>query len=266
MSFNDLQEAVIDFRHLHGPFDFIGDVHGCYDEALQLLEQLGYKKQAGTYVHPSRRRVVFLGDITDRGPKSLPMIALVYSMWKHGSALYIHGNHCDKLYRFFQGRNIQAKHGIETTIAELERVPIEIQHEVKQQFIELFEQTPLYLQLDEGKVIAVHGALKEEGIGRYNQSVRKLALYGDITGERDEHGLPIRRNWAATYKGDPWIIYGHQTVPEPLIQNHTINIDQGCATGGYLTAFRYPEMEISQVKAKQVYYEKKTEKGMGPIE
>ncbi|HWB93792.1 MAG TPA: AAA family ATPase, partial [Puia sp.] len=52
----------------HGPFDIIGDVHGCYDELVALLDKLGYVEYEGLWRHPMGRKPIFLGDLVDRGP------------------------------------------------------------------------------------------------------------------------------------------------------------------------------------------------------
>ena len=60
-------------KNEHGPFDIIGDVHGCYDELHEMLTILGYiENTEGVMSHPDGRRAVFLGDLCDRGPKILP--------------------------------------------------------------------------------------------------------------------------------------------------------------------------------------------------
>jgi protein phosphatase len=72
-------------------------------------------------------------------------------------------------------------------------------------------------------------------------------------GETDEFGLPIRYNWAAEYRGNAMVVYGHTPVPEPEWLNHTLNIDTGCVFGGKLTALRYPELELVSVPVLDTY-------------
>lgn len=137
-------------------YDIIGDVHGCYDELLLLLDRLGYTEDQGIYRHPEGRKLVFVGDITDRGPKSIACLLFVTKHVRSKQALYVPGNHCDKLYRFFLGRNVQVTHGLETTVSELGRLSSSTKETVKKEFIALFEQAPLYLTLDEGRLIVCH--------------------------------------------------------------------------------------------------------------
>ena len=91
--------------------------------------------------------------------------------------------------------------------------------------------------------------------GRGSGKVRDFALYGETTGETDEFGLPVRWNWAAEYRGQAMVVYGHTPVPEPEWLNRTINIDTGCVFGGRLTALRYPEKELVSVPAAAIYAE-----------
>ena len=91
--------------------------------------------------------------------------------------------------------------------------------------------------------------------GRGSGKVRDFALYGETTGETDEFGLPVRYNWAAEYRGQAMVVYGHTPVPEPEWLNRTVNIDTGCVFGGKLTALRYPEREFVSVPAARTYCE-----------
>ena len=96
-------------KHEHGPFDIIGDVHGCFDELTQLLNKLGYENGAP---HPEGRKAVFLGDLCDRGPKTPEVLDLVMNMLEQGAALAVPGNHDMKLMRALQGKNVKITHGL----------------------------------------------------------------------------------------------------------------------------------------------------------
>lgn len=238
-------------------FDIIGDVHGCYEECLELIKMLGYQLENNLPIHKDDRQLVFLGDITDRGPKSLKMIQLVTTLVFANKTLYVPGNHCDKLYRYFIGRNVQIKHGLETTVAEYEALPKKEQHKIKQQFCKLYETAPLYLVLDNKRLIVAHAGISAELIGKENKAVKRFVLYGDITGEFDELGRPIRKDWAKKYSGDSLIVYGHTPVKQPRKINQTWNIDTGCVFGGKLTALRYPELQTSSVPSSMPFVEEK---------
>lgn len=230
-----------------GPFDIIGDVHGCYDELVQLFGELGYKQ----FIHPAGRKPVFVGDLVDRGPKSPEVLKLVMRLVKEGKALCVPGNHDVKLLKWLNGKNVSVAHGFQQTIDQLQHESPAFREELK---IFLDSLISHYV-LDGGKLVVAHAGLREEMQGRGSGGVREFCLYGETTGETDEFGLPIRYNWAADYKGKAMVVYGHTPVPEPQWLNRTIDIDTGCVFGGRLSALRYPEKELVSVPALQVYCE-----------
>ncbi|WP_027408906.1 bis(5'-nucleosyl)-tetraphosphatase PrpE [Anoxybacillus tepidamans] len=237
--------------------DVIGDIHGCYDEFVSLTKKLGYEWESGLPVHPNKRKLGFVGDLTDRGPKSLQTIETVFSLVENHLAYYVPGNHCNKLYRFFLGRNVQITHGLETTVAEYEALSPREQSSIRKKFIHLYENAPLYARLDDGNLIIAHAGIRQDYIGRLDKKVQTFVLYGDITGETNPDGTPVRRDWAKHYKGAAWIVYGHTPVSKPRIINHTANIDTGCVFGGALTAFRYPELETVSVPSSMPHVPEK---------
>jgi protein phosphatase len=242
-------------KHEHGPFDIIGDVHGCFDELYSLLTKLGYEitTNNGTVHghHPEGRKAVFLGDLVDRGPKIPEVLKLVMSMTESGAALAVPGNHDSKLMRKLRGRDVQITHGLAESLHQLEREPPEFNAHVA----DFIDNLVSHYVLDDGRLVVAHAGLKEELQGRGSGKVRDFALYGETTGETDEFGLPVRYNWAAEYRGKAIVVYGHTPVPEPEWLNGTICIDTGCVFGGKLTALRYPEKELVSVPALQTYYE-----------
>lgn len=238
-------------------YDIIGDIHGCYDELLKLIHQLGYKQENNKFYHPDNRRLVFVGDLTDRGPKSTQVMQFVIDHVRQNEALYVPGNHCDKLYRFLLGRPVQIKHGLETTVAELDNLPFDEARSLEKRFKHMVEQASYYVMLDGGKLIVTHAGIRQDLIGKPDDRVRKFCLYGDITGEKEPDGFPVRRDWAQEYEGKSWIIYGHTPVKKPRIVKHTINIDTGCVFGGSLTALRYPEFTYESVPSSMPFDEGK---------
>ena len=239
--------------------DIIGDIHGCYNELIQLIEKLQYKwNKEGKLYHEESRKIVFLGDLTDRGPNSLGVIDLIYDLVEiQKSAYYTPGNHCNKLYRYFLGRKVQISHGLETTVEEYLSSSPSRQQEIKMKFMRLYENAPLYLQLDNGNLVVAHAGIKESLIGKYNDRVKTFVLYGDITGEKHPDGSPVRRDWASEYTGKKLIVYGHTPVKEVRKINNTYNIDTGAVFGGKLSALRYPELEIVQVPSSMEYVPEK---------
>lgn len=237
-------------------YDIIGDIHGCYDEFKALTTQLGYDWSSGLPLHPNRT-LAFVGDLTDRGPHSLTVIQVIADLVKAKKAIYVPGNHCNKLYRYLIGRNVLIAHGLETTVAELDALSPKARNHIATTFIKLYENSSLYVTLDNGKLVIAHAGIREDYIGRHDKKVKTFVLYGDITGQKHEDGSPVRRNWAKHYKGKAAIVYGHTPVKEAYITNNTYNIDTGCVFGGKLTALRYPEMELVSVPSSMPYVPEK---------
>ena len=233
-----------------GPFDIIGDVHGCCDELEQLLQELGYERNdGGPWTHPAGRKAIFLGDLVDRGPRIVDTLKTVMSMSQAGSALSVPGNHDIKLKRKLEGRDVTVSHGLDRSLQELEQETSEFRAEV-QKFLDGLVSHYVF---DDGRLVVAHAGMKAEMQGRGSAKVRDFALFGETTGETDEFGLPVRYNWAAEYRGRASVIYGHTPVPEPEWLNRTINIDTGCVFGGRLTALRWPEKELVSVPARETY-------------
>ncbi|MDX1924766.1 MAG: polynucleotide kinase-phosphatase [Rickettsiaceae bacterium] len=237
-----------------GPFDIIGDVHGCFDELLLLLTKLGYqvsKQEDGEYIvtHQDARRLIFVGDLVDRGPKTPEVLRIAMNMVESSIAFCINGNHDEKLKRKLLGKDVKIAHGLAESLKQLE---LETQ-EFKDRAIKFLDGLIGHYVFDDGKLAVSHAGIKEEYIGRGSPRVRAFCMFGETTGEIDEFGLPARYQWARDYRGSTMIVYGHTPIPEVEWINNTINIDTGCVFGGKLTALRYPEKEIVSVDAKQVY-------------
>ncbi len=251
-----------DRRQDHGPFDVIGDVHGCFDELRALLGQLGYVVEPATEPapdggsgwrarHPAGRKAVFLGDLVDRGPKTPDVIRLVMGMVADGTAYCVPGNHDVKLMRKLRGRDVRVTHGLAESLAQIEREPPAFAGRAA----DFIDGLVSHYVLDDGKLVVAHAGLPANMQGRGSGKVRDFALYGDTTGETDEYGLPVRYPWAQEYRGRAMVVYGHTPVPEPEWLNRTICIDTGCVFGGRLTALRYPERELVSVPATATYYQ-----------
>jgi len=242
-----------DMRSRHGPFDIIGDVHGCYAELEQLLGRLGYQIAADgtTARHPGGRTAVFVGDLVDRGPDTPAVLRLVMGMTADGTGLSVAGNHEVKLVRALRGRNVTVAHGLAESLAQLAAAP----DGFADQAAAFMDGLLGHVVLDDGKLVVAHAGLPEAMHGRASAAVRAFALYGDTTGETDEYGLPVRYPWAQDYRGRAMVVYGHTPVPEAEWVNGTICVDTGCVFGGKLTALRYPEREVVSVPAAEVHYE-----------
>ena len=233
-----------------GPFDIIGDVHGCFDELLELLRRLGYLEERG-FCHPDGRKVIFLGDLVDRGPKIPDVLRLVMSMVANGCAFCILGNHDIKLLRYLKGKRFKLTYGLADSVEQLEKCSKKFRLEV----IEFIRKLEFSYVLDNGNLVVAHAGLSEELQGSGSGKARSFALYGKTTGKMDEFGFPVRCDWAADYRGQAMVVYGHTPKLEAVWVNNTICVDTACVFGGKLTALRYPEKKLVSVAAKSVYYE-----------
>ncbi|WP_392961867.1 polynucleotide kinase-phosphatase [Streptomyces sp. LN245] len=236
-----------DLTHLTGPFDIVGDIHGCASELESLLGKLGYVDG----VHPEGRTAVFVGDLVDRGPDSPGVLRRVMSMVGSGNALCVPGNHENKLGRYLKGRQVQHTHGLAETIEQLDAESEEFRATVR----EFVDGLVSHYVLDGGRLVVCHAGLPEKYHGRTSGRVRSHALYGDTTGETDEFGLPVRYPWAEDYRGRAAVVYGHTPVPTATWLNNTICLDTGAVFGGKLSALRWPERELVDVPAERVWYE-----------
>ncbi|HEV2677990.1 MAG TPA: metallophosphoesterase [Aliidongia sp.] len=242
-----------DRRTEQGPFDLVGDIHGCSEELATLLRRLGYEPTP-TWSHPDGRRVVFLGDFVDRGPDSPETLRLVLDMLDAGTALAVPGNHDVKAVRRLAGRGEgPPSHGLAETLEQLARLPDLDRERLVARFSTFVETAPRHLWLDDGALVAAHAGLREAMIGRTGNAVDAFALYGDTTGEIDAFGLPERRDWAVDYRGSALVVHGHTPMRLPRRFGRVLCIDTGCVFGGALTAVRWPEDEIVSVPALRAY-------------
>jgi protein phosphatase len=236
-------------------FDIIGDIHGCWEELSELMDKLGHRWSRSAAIHEpaNERQIIFLGDITDRGYHSLACYAYAKMMVEAGHALWVMGNHDNKLMRFCDGRNVQRSHGLERTVREIEQAGAD-----KREMYNFLKKLPYHLKLDEGRLIAVHGAWCDELATERSDSgkMRSWCLYAPTAGKKLPNGMPDRIDWVSqrvVTEESPWIVYGHQPYKEARLDRRTVGIDTSCVFGGKLTALRWPEMELVDIPAKRQY-------------
>ncbi|WP_439032872.1 polynucleotide kinase-phosphatase [Gordonia terrae] len=256
----------------HGPFDIVGDVHGCADELSDLLSALGWSlirnadgRAVAAHDHPDGRRAIFVGDLVDRGPDTPGVLRLVMSMVSAGQAMCVRGNHEEKLLRIVRERTARGAepkvlaHGLAETLSQLADEPEEFVTEV----IAFLDGLVSHYVFDDGRLVVAHAGLAERYHGRTSGRVRNLAMYGETTGEKDRWGFPVRVEWARDYRGKAMVVYGHTPVPTAAWLNNTLCVDTGCVFGGRLTALRYPEAEIVDVAASVEHWPSERPLGYG---
>ncbi len=248
--------VACDRREASGPFDVIGDVHGCAAELVALLERLGYRRPSARapFRHPAGRRAVFVGDLVDRGPHIVRATRIVMRMSEAGSALCVPGNHEVNLLDAVRRRTRAASPGTLRTMRQIEALPKAGRRRFLTQLERFVRGLSSHLVLDGGRLVVSHAGIPSEHLGRDTETARRVAIFGQTTGGTDRFGLPVRVNWAAGYRGEALVVYGHTPVGAPEWIGNTVNIDTGCVYGGRLTALRYPERTLVSVPARRVHY------------
>ena len=177
-----------DKTDIKGAFDIIGDIHGCYDETIELMKKLGYiietvddnGENYGIHVsHPQGRQIIFVGDLVDRGPKSPQVLKLVMSMTHNNTAYCVVGNHEHKLQKKLKGKKVKLSHGLAETMEQLGEETPEFIDRVKEFLYSLIS----HYVFDDGKLVVAHAGIKEQMQGRGSSAVRSFCMYGETTGE-----------------------------------------------------------------------------------
>jgi protein phosphatase len=221
----------------------------------ELLVRLGYAGPASATIHPSGRRLIFVGDLVNRGPQSVRVLEMVMALTESGVAESVLGNHDDQLRAHLSGRPVEPTLELNATLRELAAKPAELKDRV-QNFV---DSLPPQLVLDEGRLVVAHAGLPEEYHGSRCPEASDFAVYGTSTGRRDGYGFPERvkptpSTWAEQYSGQALVVHGHHAIEAPRWIGRTLNIDTNCSRGGALTAFRYPERECVSVTARATYW------------
>lgn len=241
-------------------WDVIGDVHGCWAELSELIDTLGYELVTdGTHTgmrHPEGRRLAFVGDYTDRGPKSVSVLNVVKWLTMDGH-VGVRGNHCDKLRRALKGNKIRVGHGLSETLTALDADP----QADKASLLAWLEALPYCVKLRSHvaatELVLSHAGIPRAAIGRSDKRTLSHCLYGEVLGFRED-GLPERgESWRESYVGTRQIaVFGHTPVPEVDERDGSVNVDTGCVFGGKLSAYRWPQCEVVSVAAQVTYADK----------
>ena len=267
-SLNEAELEQCTFRRLPNPLiievgaglDFIGDIHGCYTEFLELLDKLGYSQsEEGVYVHSEGRKLVSVGDVLGRGPQSLNCLNFFMNHAEKDLAYMVDSNHGWKIARWLLGRKVELAHGDEFVAAEFEYYEKKQGEKAAEQFKEKVKNFLLaapsnlvFTKNGIGVIVATHAGIRDKYIGKQSKRISDFCRYGDTDGA-DERGKPIRKDWYVHHQSGEIIIWGHDPRPLPEVVNNTINIDQGVVFGGRLTAYRYPQKTFVSVVAQADY-------------
>ncbi|WP_458461013.1 AAA family ATPase, partial [Paenibacillus sp.] len=183
--------------------DIIGDIHGCYDEMMELIVRLGYVDEDGTglYRHPEGRRLVSVGDVTSRGPESLKCLLFWQRHCATELAYMIDSNHGWKIARYLDGRDVTLSHGDERVEMELLQLEQEQGQEtakrVRAELRSFLLDAPSHLLFSCNgvrQVVVAHAGIRDHFIGKQSKRIQDYCRYGDVEGT-DEQGRPVRKDW-----------------------------------------------------------------------
>jgi diadenosine tetraphosphatase ApaH/serine/threonine PP2A family protein phosphatase len=199
----------------------IGDLHGCFDEALALLDRLAVG---------ATDRIIFAGDLVDRGPKSRECVELAM---KHECIL---GNHEEKHIR-------ETDHHPET------RRVLEKRH------YDYFSKLPTFIRLPDHNAVVVHAGVMPN-IPIESQDPYHLLHAQCIHPPERKSFWPSKAPsthtfWTNHWRGPERVIFGHTVVDKPLVTDHAVGIDTGCVFGGPLTAVVLPGWQFVSVPSQQ---------------
>lgn len=209
----------------------IGDLHGCHAEALDLLDRV-----AAT----SADRVIFAGDLVDRGPSPRECVELAM---RHEAIL---GNHEEK--------HLQQRHRHD---AKLSPDHLATRRALGPEHFDYFETLPLFIRLPEHGAAVVHSgalpALSLEEQDPYHllhvQCVRPPARKSYWPSKAPADHL----FWTNHWRGPERLIFGHTVFEQPLVTEHAVGIDTGAVYGRSLTALVLPGWELVSVPARRRY-------------
>jgi protein phosphatase len=123
---------------------------------------------------PQGRKIVLVGDLVDRGPRTPDVIRIAMAAAEVGGYV-VQGNHDNKFARWMDGRNVKIGHGLQQSIDQLSCEDDTFKAKVKA----FLDDLRSHYWLDGGRLAVVHAGLKEEMIGRCSSAVHAFALYGE---------------------------------------------------------------------------------------
>ena len=207
----------------------VGDIHGCYDELMALLEKVALGEED---------RVVSVGDLITKGPKSKEVMELFMTDARFSTVI---GNHDLALRRKWNGEEIELK-------AAQKEAHKELRGE-KDAYAAFFNRLPFTIDLDTHLV--VHAGLRPN-VELYSQTTDDMILIRTLGADREsDEGTP----WYHVYFGEKIVLFGHWPAPEPRRGKKAIGLDTGCVYGYNLTAYIIETDEFVTVKAKRSYDE-----------
>jgi diadenosine tetraphosphatase ApaH/serine/threonine PP2A family protein phosphatase len=205
----------------------IGDIHGCYDELVALLQKIHLAAED---------RVVAVGDLVVKGPQNRQVLDLFQRDPRFSSVI---GNHDQALLHYWSGESTTLKAAQKRTAKELESD--------LQRYFDYLKGLPFMIDL--GRYLVVHAGLRPDvPLGEQTRTdLTTLRTLGDDP--TSKFGTP----WYEVYQGDQIVLVGHWPDSKPKIARRAIGLDTGCVYGNALTAYIIETEEFVAVPAKAVY-------------
>jgi serine/threonine protein phosphatase 1 len=205
----------------------VGDLHGCYDELLDLLDKVSFG---------SEDRLVCVGDLITKGPKNREVLDRFMSDPQFTSVI---GNHDLALRRRWNGEKFKLKPSQKPTHKDLKKD--------KERYVPFLNQLPFTIDL--GTHLVVHAGLRP-GLEFHSQTTEDMTELRTLGEDRaSRKGTP----WYDVYDGEKIVLFGHWPSQEPRRGKKAIGLDTGCVYGHQLTAYIVETGELISVPARQVY-------------
>lgn len=205
----------------------IGDIHGCYDELMALLDKVALDADD---------RVVAVGDLIVKGEKNREVLDLFIEDKRFSAVV---GNHDRALRRYWRGEEVSLKQAQENARAELQA-----QHKRYAGYLET-----LPFMIDLGSHLVVHAGMRP-GVALSGQTVEDLTELRTLGADRtSREGIP----WYEVYSGEKMVLFGHWPAPEPRRARRAIGLDTGCVYGYRLTAYIIETGTFVSVPARRAY-------------
>jgi hypothetical protein len=205
----------------------VGDIHGCYDELMELLDEADFER---------KDRVVSVGDLISKGPKSREVLEIFMTDARFSTVI---GNHDLTLRRRWSGEDVELKPAQKETHKELKGE--------KDKYATFLNTLPFIIDLDTHLV--VHAGLRPN-VELHSQTTGDLTRIRTLGPDREsEDGTP----WYHVYNGEKTVLFGHWPAEEPRRGPRAIGLDTGCVYGHTLTAYIIETDEFVSVKAKRAY-------------
>jgi len=205
----------------------IGDIHGCYDELLALLD----KVRAG-----ADDRIIAVGDLIVKGERNREVLDLFMTDARFSSVL---GNHDRAILRYWRGKKKKLNEQQHACRLELESG--------RERYEAYLASLPLMLDL--GAYLVVHAGLRP-GVALEDQTAKDLT---DLRALEGKPASPKGTPWYEVYDGAQTVLFGHWPSPTVRRGVRAIGLDTGCVYGYELTAYIIETGEFVQVKAARPY-------------